>query len=92
MVSFSNILFIDSSVKSYQTFVNSVNENTFPVVFDSSTSKSSILSLLQEKFTKIDRIGIVFEGQPHYMFLDSQPLLFLTKSLHLVKMFNLLLK
>lgn len=74
MSSFSNILLIDSHVQSYQTFVDSVNANTFPIVFSSSTSKSSILSLMQEHFTKIDRIGIVFEEQPYYMFLDNQPL------------------
>jgi len=71
---FSNVLLVDRKVHDHQTFIDSVNATTFPVVFDSNTTKSSILSLLQERFTKIDRIGIVFEGQPHYMFLDSQPL------------------
>jgi len=74
MSSFSNVLLVDSLVHGHQTFVDSVNENTFPVVFDCNTTKSSILSLLQEHFTKIDRIGIVFEGQPSYLFLDNQPL------------------
>jgi hypothetical protein len=29
---------------------------------------------MKKRFTKIDRIGIVFEGQLNYMFLDNQPL------------------
>jgi hypothetical protein len=74
MNSFSNLLLIDSEVHSYQTFVDSINENTFPIVYSSRTSKISIMSLLQENFTKIDRVGIVFEGQTSYVFLDSQPL------------------
>lgn len=60
-----NILLVDkSSVKDYNVFVNSVNNNTFPIVYSSTSLhlgvKTDLLSVLQTHFTEIDRIGIVF--------------------------------
>ena len=37
---FTNILLIDSQVKNYQTFVNSVNSSTFPIVYSILSSKT----------------------------------------------------
>ena len=71
---FTNILFIDKSVKEYQLFVDSANDTTFPIVYDQQNSKKEILELIQLNFTKINRIAFVFHGQPNYIFLDEQPL------------------
>jgi len=54
-----NILWIDSAVKDYLVFVESVNSNTQPLVYSSSNSTVDIKNVLHE-FTTIDRIGIVF--------------------------------
>jgi len=57
---YTNILLIDSNVPSYQTFVDSVNSVTFPIVYSILSSKESLLTLLQSGFTNIQRIGMVF--------------------------------
>jgi len=71
---FTNILFIDKSVKEYQLFVDSANDTTFPIVYEQQNSKKEILELIQVNFTKINRIAFVFHGEPNYIFLDEQPL------------------
>ncbi len=38
--SFTNVLLVDSIVKDYQVFVDSVNSSTFPIVYSSNSSKS----------------------------------------------------
>jgi alpha-tubulin suppressor-like RCC1 family protein len=54
-----NVLFIDRSVPDFQVFVDSVNSNTLPILYDRQTSPSWMLP------TTVDRIGIVFiEGPP----------------------------
>jgi len=72
----TNVLLIDSHVKDYQTFVDSVNSNTFPIVYSIHSSKTELLPLLQTKFTHISRIGIVFTSNlgNTQMFLDRKPL------------------
>ena len=45
--SFTNVLLVDSIVKDYQVFVDSVNSSTFPIVYSSNSSKSELLTLLQ---------------------------------------------
>lgn len=56
---FTNVLLIDSSIKNYQTFVDSVNSSTFYIVYSIMSSKTELLTLLQSNFTNISRIGIV---------------------------------
>ena len=72
----TNILLIDNSVPSYQTFVDSVNSTTFPIVYSIMSSKTELLKLLQEKFTCIPRIGICFTSslENTQMFLDWKQL------------------
>ena len=73
---YTNILFIDNSVKEYQTFVDSVNANTFPIVYSVTSLKTELLTLLQTNFTSISRIGLVFVSsfETPKMFLDFKPL------------------
>ena len=73
---FTNIILIDSQVKDYQTFVDSVNSSTFPIVYSVMSSKTELLTLLQTHFTNISRIAIVFmfNLENTHMFLDINPL------------------
>ena len=73
--SYKNVLFIDNSVENYQTFVDSVNSDTFPIVYSAGSSKTDLLALLKTKFTSIDRIAFVFISSLHKTkkFLDSKP-------------------
>ena len=73
---FNNVLLIDSSVQNYETFVNSVNSSTFPIVYSATSSKTELLALLQKMFSSISRIGFVFtSGFGNVkMFLDCETL------------------
>jgi hypothetical protein len=73
---FTNILLIDSQVKKYQTFVNSVNSSTFPIVYSIMSSKTELLTLLQRFSTNISRIALVFNSSLENVkpFLDGKPL------------------
>ena len=68
-MSHSNVLWIDTCVKEYQIFVESVNSNTQASVYSSSTTQTDILNSLS---LNVDRIGIVFSdtnlflGEPFY--------------------------
>lgn len=74
----NNVLLIDSSVKNYQTFVDSVNKSTYPIIYSTSSTKTELLTLLQTVFSgkSIDRICIVFASNLGNvrMFLDNKPL------------------
>jgi hypothetical protein len=71
---FTNILLIDSDVPNYQIFVDSVNTNTFPIVYSVFSLKTELLALLQSNFTSIARIGIVFtsNAETSKTFLDNK--------------------
>jgi hypothetical protein len=71
---FTNVLLIDNSVNDYQTFVESVNSSTFPIVYSIISNKTELLTLLQANFTSISRIGIVFSSSLRNMkmFLDGK--------------------
>ena len=73
--SYKNVLFIDNSVENYQTFVDSVNSDTFPIVYSAGSSKTDLLALLKTKFTSIDRIAFVFVSslESTKSFLDYKP-------------------
>jgi DNA-binding beta-propeller fold protein YncE len=73
---FTNILLIDIQVPSYQTFVDSVNSSTFPIVYSIRSSKTELLTLLQKMFTSISRISICFTSflEKNIIFMDSKPL------------------
>ena len=81
---YTNILLVSDQVREYQTIVDSVNANTFPIVYSSNSSKTEILTLLQAKFTSIDRIGLCFTstlGTPEELFLDNKPFLRVDKNI-----------
>jgi len=72
---YKNILLIDSGVIDYQVFVDSVNADTCPIVYGIHSRKTDLMELLQNNFTSISRIGLVFasgNGQLK-MFLDNAP-------------------
>ena len=72
---YKNVLLIDSGVIDYQVFVDSVNPDTCPIVYGIHSRKSDLLELLQNNFTTISRIGLVFasgNGQLK-LFLDNTP-------------------
>jgi len=73
---FTNILLIDSSVKDSQTFVNSVNSSTLPIVYSIMSCKKDLLTLLERNFSSISRIALVFNSNlgNNKMFLDRKPL------------------
>ena len=73
---YTNVLLISNTVNSYIQFVNSANENTFPIVYSTSSSKTDLLELLQTNFTSISRLCFVFESSAYNvnLFLDSTPL------------------
>uniref|UniRef100_A0A6C0EP85 DUF4347 domain-containing protein n=1 Tax=viral metagenome TaxID=1070528 RepID=A0A6C0EP85_9ZZZZ len=73
--SFENILLIDSSVPNYQTFVDSVNDKTLPIVYSSSSTKNDLFFLLINNFTIIKRIAFCFvsEGSTPNVFLNNRP-------------------
>jgi len=67
ITSCTNVLLIDVSVADYQLFYDSVNSDTFPILYSSSSLRSALLSLLQQ--VSFQRLGIVFTSK---MFLENQ--------------------
>ena len=70
-----HIMLICDSVSAHQTFVDSANANTFPIVYSHSSDSTLLLQLLQSKFKIIKRVSFVFHdpiGQTK-TFLDSKP-------------------
>ena len=61
-----NVLFINSSVTSFQQYANA---NTFPIVYTSMSTREKMLELLASKFTNISRIAIVchFGESPYFL-------------------------
>ena len=57
-----NVLFIDRSVPDFQVFVDSVNANTIPIVYDRQSTPDWTLP------TSVERIGIVFIEGPSQLF------------------------
>ena len=71
----TNILLIDDSVNDSSLFYTSVNANTFPIMYSRNSTKNDLLTLLQSKFTTIQRIAFVFytTGPMINTFLDNKP-------------------
>jgi hypothetical protein len=69
-----NILLIDNSVIDYEIFVTSVNADTFPIVYSTSSKKTELLEVLTANFTTIDRIALCFTGEDGRIkkFLDNK--------------------
>jgi len=71
-----NVLLIDNQVKDPELFMSSANADTLPIIYSSQSNKGELLTLLQTKFTSIERFGIVFTNDfdPFTtIFLDNQP-------------------
>ena len=67
-----NILLIDKSVSNYKDFMTNSNEMTFPIVYSRMSKSEDLLSLLKDKFTSIQRIGIACHGSNNpNIFLDN---------------------
>jgi hypothetical protein len=58
---FTNIVFIDGSIDK-ETFINSCNYNTFPIVYYSHSNSNKLYEFLISNFTNINRIAFVFHG------------------------------
>lgn len=58
---FTNIVFIDGSIDK-ETFINSCNYNTFPIVYNSHSNSNKLYEFLISNFTNINRIAFVFHG------------------------------
>ena len=63
---FKNLLFIDNTVRDYQIFVDSVNEQTCPIIYSPTEPGYEVPGLVS-----VERIGIVFTNVPDPMFLGS---------------------
>ena len=72
-----NVLLIDNTVKDAQLFANSVNADTFPIIYSGASTKPELSVLLKTTFPNsvIERIGLVFisDGVIVKTFLDSKP-------------------
>ena len=73
-----NVILIDKSVSNYKDFITNSNEMTFSIVYSRMSKSEELLSLLKDKFTSIQRIGMVCHGSSNpNIFLDNK-LLFTT--------------
>jgi hypothetical protein len=72
---YKNVLLIDNTTPSYQTFVDSANNSTFPIVYSRDCSGTELLEVLRNRFTKIPRIGLIFTSNSNnsVTFLDNKP-------------------
>jgi hypothetical protein len=70
------ILLIENTLENAEILYNSVNDETFPIIYSLITTKSELLEILQQKFKIINKIIFAFQpisGHIKY-FLDNQPL------------------
>ena len=72
----TNILLIDETVLDSKIFIDSCNENTIPFVYSQNTTRENVLEFLQQNVqnSQIKRLGFVFEINPYYTFLNSEPI------------------
>jgi len=70
------VLLIDTAVPEAQIFVDAANADTFPILYSYSTTRAELFAILQQHFTTIDRLGLVFttegSGRPK-RFLEQAP-------------------
>jgi len=59
---FKNIILIHDEVQDYNNFIESSNLNSFPIVYNSSSSREELKTLLKDKFLNIERISLVFHN------------------------------
>jgi hypothetical protein len=70
-----NVVLIDNAVKDAKLFASSVNADTFPIIYSSTSTKTELLALLKATITTIDRIGFAFASNKGIIktFLDGKP-------------------
>lgn len=67
------VILIDSQIRNHSEIVASVNSETFPILYSTTSERTDLLALLQDKFMKIERLGICFEMESEKMFLNLEP-------------------
>ena len=68
-----NVILIDKSVSNYKDFITNSNEMTFSIVYSRMSKSEELLLLLKDKFTSIQRIGMVCHGSSNpNIFLDNK--------------------
>jgi hypothetical protein len=72
---YKNILFIDNAVDDLTTIINSINSDTFFIIYSGWSSKVDVSNLLQKlSMDTIDRIGFFFAlSADSKIFLDRRP-------------------
>ena len=63
--SMTNVILIDSIVSNKKQLYDSVNSNTFPIIYNYNSSTDGLISLLRQKFSasSIQRISLVFHDK-----------------------------
>ena len=67
------VILIDSQIRNHSEMVAVVNSETFPILYSTTSERTDLLALLQDKFMKIERLGICMEMEPEKMFLNLEP-------------------
>ena len=67
----TQILLIHDEISDPETFVNSCNPSTFPIVYNSNSSKADLLVILNQ-FTSISRLAIACHNSEQQLFLDDE--------------------
>jgi hypothetical protein len=73
-----NILLVHDQVKNYMDFVNNCNDNTFPIIYNNTSSGDELKVFLTTNFTSVDRLCIVFDELHIWstkIFMDNKPFL-----------------
>jgi hypothetical protein len=71
-----NILLVHDQVKNYMDFVNNCNDNTFPIIYNNTSSGDELKAFLTTNFTSVDRLCIVFDELHIWstkIFMDNKP-------------------
>jgi DNA-binding beta-propeller fold protein YncE len=70
-----NVLFIDNTIKDFQELANNTNSDTFPIIYNSTSSKIELLDILKAFFTSIKRVAFMFASNlgNSKIFLDRKP-------------------
>ena len=67
------VILIDSQIRNHSEIVASVNSETFPILYSTTSERNDLRALLQDKFMKIERLGIFMEMESEKMFLNLEP-------------------
>ena len=67
------VILIDSQIRNHSEMVAAVNSETFPILYSTTSERTDLLALLQDKFMKIERLGICMEMESEKMFLNLEP-------------------